>query len=212
MLGLVRHARACPRFSKISKQQYLWERLSYFVYLLHAVTHPWKVQCYHVDLVGYRPTCPKFPETTNQYFWKGSCDFVGFLQAVICILLDIHWSYKNVLFWAGIVRHSLSANQTVRCFKLKKLKKDMRHQVDFLLPFKLEYCAILVDDLKILLANQFAGFLTFGLFDWLNLIPGAYCYIVLVFDVTFKVFSCYIFIFGAEKSSKLVTRFLRFDT
>ena len=31
---------ACPRYSKITKQQYLWEDLSYFVYLLHVVTHP----------------------------------------------------------------------------------------------------------------------------------------------------------------------------
>ena len=75
---------------------------------------------------------------TLPIYWKGSCDFVDFLQVVICILLDIHWSYNNMLFWAGIVRHSLSANQIVRCFKLKKLKKDMRYQVDFLLPLKLE--------------------------------------------------------------------------
>ena len=139
MLGLVRNARACPRFSKITKQQYLWEGLSYFVYLLHAVTHSWKLQCYHAVLVGYVVACPKFSEATNhQYLWKGSCDFVDFLQVVICILLDIHWSYKNMIFWAGIVSHSLSTNQIVRYFKLKKLKKDMRYQVDFFLPLNLE--------------------------------------------------------------------------
>ena len=139
MLGLVRHARACPRFSKITKQQYLWEGLSYFVYLLHVVTHSWKLQCYHVVLVGYGPAYPKFSEATNhQYLWKWSCEFVDFVLAVICILLDIHWNYKNMLFWAGIVRHSHSVNQIVKCFKLKKLKKDMRYQVDFLLPLKLE--------------------------------------------------------------------------
>ena len=89
-------------------------------------------------LVGCGAASPKFSEATNkQYFWKGSCDFVDFLQVVIRILLDIHWSYKNI-FWAGIVRHSLSANQIVRCFKLKKLKKDMRYQVDFFRPLKLE--------------------------------------------------------------------------
>ena len=138
MLGLVRHARACLRPTKITKQQYLWEWLSYFTYLLHAVTRPWKLQCYHVVLVGYGPACPKFREAINyQYLWKGSCDSVDFLQVVICILLDIHWSYKNMLFWSGIVRHSLLANQIVRCCKLKKLKKD-RYQVDFLLPLKLE--------------------------------------------------------------------------
>ena len=36
---------------------------------------------------------------------------------------------------------------------------------------------------KILLANQFAGFSTFDLIDLLILIPGVYCYIVLVFYV-----------------------------
>ena len=139
MLGLVRHARACPRFSKITKQQYLRKGLSYFVYLLHVVTHPWKLQCYHVVLVGYGLACSKLSEATNrQFLWKGLSDFVDFLQVVICILLDIHWSYKNMLFWVGIVRHSLSANQIVRCFKLKKLKKDMRYQVDFFRPLKLE--------------------------------------------------------------------------
>ena len=98
MLGLVRHARACPRFSKITKQQYLWEGLSYFLYLLHVVTHSWKLQCYHVVSVGYVASCPKFSEATNhQYLRKGSCDFVDFLQ-VICILLDIHWSYKKMVF------------------------------------------------------------------------------------------------------------------
>ena len=40
--------------------------------------------------------------------------FCWFLQVVICILLDIHWSYKNMLFWAGIVRHSLSSSQIAR--------------------------------------------------------------------------------------------------
>ena len=29
----------CPTFSKITKHQYLWEGLSYSIYLLHVVTH-----------------------------------------------------------------------------------------------------------------------------------------------------------------------------
>ena len=99
--------------------------------------------------------CPKFSEVTNhQFLWKGSCDFVDFLQVVICILLDIKWKLsmlymhgrylwclcmeESMLFWAGIVRHSLSANQIVRCVKLKKIKKDIRCQVNFLHPLKLE--------------------------------------------------------------------------
>ena len=51
----------------------------------------WKLQCYHVILVGYGPACPKFSEATNhQYLWKGLSDFADFLQVVFCILLDIH--------------------------------------------------------------------------------------------------------------------------
>ena len=38
-------------------------------------------------------------------------------------------------------------------------------------------------DPKILLFNQFAGYFTFGLFGFLNLILGVHCYIVLVFLV-----------------------------
>ena len=48
-----------------------------------------------------------------------------------------HWSYKNMLFQAGIVMHRLSANYIVRCFKLKNLESYTRYQVDFLPPLKL---------------------------------------------------------------------------
>ena len=40
-------------------------------------------------------------------------------------------------------------------------------------------------DPKILLANQFAEYFTFGLFDLLNLIPGVHCYIVYLFYMRF---------------------------
>ena len=101
----------------------------------------------------------------------------------ICILrvMDIHLSYQNLLFWAGIVWLRLSANQIVRCFKLKKLKSYIRYQVDFLLPLKLQkmsYHFGLCQ--KILLAHQFSRFFTFDLFDLLILIAGIHCYIVLV--------------------------------
>ena len=39
-----------------------------FVYLLHLVTHPWKLQRYHVVLVGYGVACPKFTEITNRHY------------------------------------------------------------------------------------------------------------------------------------------------
>ena len=65
---------SCQTFSekKTTKCQYLWEGLSYFVYLLHVVTHLWKLQCYHTILVGYGSAYPKLSEITNhQYLWKG---------------------------------------------------------------------------------------------------------------------------------------------
>ena len=91
LLGVVRHARTCPMFSKITKSQDLPKGLSYFVYLLHAVTHPWKLQFCHEVLVGYGLACPKFSKGTNcQYLWKGLSGFVGFLHLVIYMLLDIY--------------------------------------------------------------------------------------------------------------------------
>ena len=66
------------------QHQYLWAGLSYFLYLLHVVTHTWKLHCYHVVLVGYDLPCLKFSERTNcQYLEKGLSDFVNFLYVVI---------------------------------------------------------------------------------------------------------------------------------
>ena len=49
----------------------------------------------------------------------------------------------------------------------------MRYQVDFLLPLKLQKISYYFGLCrKISLANQFAGFFTFDLFDLLILIPG----------------------------------------
>ena len=159
LLGLVRHAQACPTLSKTIKHQYLWEGLSYFVYLLHIVTHPWKLQFYHIVLVGY--------EINSQCLWKGLSDFVDFLHAIICILLDIHWSYKNMLLLGGILKRRFSANQIFRCFKLKKLENYKWYQVDFLLPLKPQKMSV-------------SRIFDFDLFDLLILILGVHCYIVLV--------------------------------
>ena len=73
-----------------TKHQYLWEGWSYFVHLLHLVTHLWKLQRYHVVLDKYCPACPKFSEMTNcQYLLKWLSDFVCFLHIVVCILLKL---------------------------------------------------------------------------------------------------------------------------
>ena len=138
MLSLVRHAQACLRFYKITNQQLSLGRVELF-YLF--------VVCSYTSVEATVLSCcfswvwssmPKVLSTNHQYFWKGLSDLVDFLQAVIYVLLDIHCSYKNMLFWVGNVRHSFSANQIFKCFKPKKLKHDMSYQVDFLLPLKLE--------------------------------------------------------------------------
>ena len=51
-----------------------------------------------------------------------------------------------------------------------------------MLPLKLQKIYYFGLCRKILLANQFAGFFTFDLFELLILIPGVHCYIVLVFE------------------------------
>ena len=86
----------------------------------------------------------------------------------ICILrvIDIHWSYQNLLFWAGIVWDRLSAN----VLNLKKVENYTSYQVDILLPMKLQKISYYFGLCwKILLANQFADFLYFWLVWLVNL-------------------------------------------
>ena len=64
----------------------------------------------------------------------------------------------------------------------------MRYQVNFLLPLKVQKISYYFGLFwKILLANQFAGFFTFNLFDLLLLIAGVHCYIVLVLSDFFVI-------------------------
>lgn len=174
-------------FSEITKCQYLWEGLGYFVCLFHVVTDPLKLHWYHVVVVADCPLCPKFSETINhQYLWKLFSDFADFLHVVFCILLDINWSYKNMLLWVAIARSRLSTNQILKCFKQEKLENYMRCHVDFLLLLELQKNhAFWGYDPKKLLADLFTGFFTFELFDLLILIPGIHCCIVLVFFYLF---------------------------
>ena len=113
-----------PNVLQNNKLSISLERPSYFVYLLHVVTHPRKLQCYHVVLVGYVPACLKFSEITNhQYLWRGLSDFDDFLHVVICILLDIHWSYQNFgLVLSGIGSHPITLSDVLNLQKLKTIR------------------------------------------------------------------------------------------
>ena len=92
-----------------------------YIKILYVVTHPGRLQCYHVVLVGNVPACPKFSEITNyQHLWWRLSDFVDFLPVVICILFDIRWSYQNLLFWLAL---SGIDSQPIRLSDVLNLKK-----------------------------------------------------------------------------------------
>ena len=83
--------------------------------------------------------CPMFSEknkspiSLNRVEW-----FCWFFASMYLHLVRYPLKLQKYAIFCGIVRHTLSANQIVRCFKIKKLKNDMRYQVDFLVPLKLE--------------------------------------------------------------------------
>ena len=101
----------------------------------------------------------------------------------ICILrvMDIHWSYQNLLFWAGIVWHRISANQIGKSdvSNLKKLKNYLRYQTDLLLPLKLQKMYYFGLYPKCSWPIDLQNF-TFDLSELLILIPGVHYYVVFV--------------------------------
>ena len=131
---------ACQRMFKVLQNNKATKSL--FICCMQLHVHGYIViMLFQLGMLWHAESSLK-QQFNHQYLWKWLCNFVNFLHLVfciaICILLDIHGSYKNMLFLVGITRHRLSANQIVKCFKLKKLKKDMRYQVGFLLQLKLE--------------------------------------------------------------------------
>ena len=107
------------------------------------------------------------------YLTNDSINLADWLNICIVIVMDIYWSYKNLVFWAGIVWHRISANQVVRDFKLEKLNNYMMYQVDFLLLLKLQKISYYFELWqKILLVSQFAEFFYFCLVWLVNLNYG----------------------------------------
>ena len=129
MLGLFKHGRACPRFSKITKQKYLFEGFELFCLF---------VACSYTSMAATVLSCfsrvwscmPKvFKATNHQYLWKGSCDFVDFLQVVISIEATKICYFG--LTYSGITSQPIRLSDVVNV-------NNSRYQVDFLLPLKLE--------------------------------------------------------------------------
>ena len=101
-------------------------------------------------VIVQRTDCQKYNQylfiNSNYLLKKESCHrFPNFFLKIMkkYIFSCFHWSYQNLLFWAGIVWHRLSANHFVRYFKLKKLKNYMRYQVDFCFHWSYKKYAIL---------------------------------------------------------------------
>ena len=114
--------------------------------------------------------------------WKNKSPISSdMIEWFCCILLDIHWSYKNMLFWTGIVKHSLSANQIVRCFQLKNFENYRSIKLIFCFHWSCKkYHAILGYDPKIV-AQSVCRIFYFWLVWFVNLNIGVHCYIILVF-------------------------------
>ena len=140
MLGLVRHARAgMPNVLQNIKATISLgtvELFCLFVACCYTSMEATVLSCRFSWVWSDMPKVPwsnKSPISLERVMW-----FCWFFASSYLHLVRYPLKLQNMLFWAGSVRHSLSANQIVRCFKLKKLKKDMRYQVDFLLSLKLE--------------------------------------------------------------------------
>ena len=154
-----------PNFLQDRKVPIFFGRFELFCLFVACSWHESESYSVMLFLLMYGPACLKFSEITNrQYLWKGFSDFVDFLHAVVCILLGIHWSYKKMLLWVDTVRYRIPANQIVRCFKLNEVPSWLSAN-----HWSYEKYAILSYGPNNFLANQFAEFSTFDLFDLLIL-------------------------------------------
>ena len=102
---------------------------------MHIIRYPWKLYLNLVILAGFDEACQGMSTVLQN---NKATISLGRVELFCLFDACSFTSIEAMLFWAGIVRHGLSANQIVKCFKLKKLKNDMRYQVDFLLQLKLE--------------------------------------------------------------------------
>ena len=173
MLGLVGHARACPRFSKITNQQNLWEGL---VILFISFTSM-QAAVLPVPFSWIWTDMPKFlwsnksPISLGRVVW-----FCWFFGSSYFHLVKYPLKLQKLPTFSGIASEPIRLSDVLN---LKNSKRIWGIQLAFCFHWNLKkYYAILGYDPKILSANQFAGYFTFGLFDLLSLIPGVHCYTV----------------------------------
>ena len=101
-------------------------------------------------------------------------DFAEFIHVVTCILLDSHYSYRNMLFWVCTIRHRLWLSDFLN---LKNSKTIWVTKLIFGYHWSYEkYHAVLVyGPLKFLVVFLFLTCLT-----CLFLVQGVHCYIALI--------------------------------
>ena len=144
MLGLVRHAQVCPTSSKITISL---ERVQLFCLF---------VVCSYTSMEATLLSCcfswvwSSMPKVLWNYKSSISLERVSDV-VVICILLDVHWGYKNMLFWVVIGSQPIRLSDVLN---LKSLKTIWGNKLIFCFHWNYKkYHAILGYDPKILLVN-----------------------------------------------------------
>ena len=109
MLGVVRHAAACPKFSKITSCQYFRKGLNYCIYFLHLVRHLRSYNIIHnIIFVGIIQACWKVLWLVNQQygFWKKMSISVCLWLWFASVILHIPYIWEK--FGSQVLKKSSS--------------------------------------------------------------------------------------------------------
>ena len=128
MLSLVRHTRACPKFSKITKQQNLWEGLSYFFLF---------VACSYTTMEATVLSCH------CSWLWSSMPKVLWSNKSPISLERVVWFCWFFASSYLYLVRYPLKLQRytILRWYwQTQPLSQSdcQMYQVDFLLPLKLE--------------------------------------------------------------------------
>ena len=160
--GMPRYAQCSPKWQTVNISGKDWTILFICCMQLHIQGSCIVIRLFELGMVWHAQSSL---ERVEWFCWFFACTCLHHVGYPLKL--------PNLLFWAGIVRHRLSADQIVRCFKLRKLENYMRYQVDFLLPLKLQKICYFGLCCKILFPNQFAGLFYFWLVWLVNRNTGS---------------------------------------
>ena len=123
-LGVVRHVRACPKFSKIANCKYLTKELSDCLNFLHGVRHTWKLQisCFF--------SCVLLSIILNNKL-RNTCGKCQVIFLVLCMQLDIHGNQELILsLQLAVIRR---AQLYLKYFEIPNLQNNHCLILDLLL-------------------------------------------------------------------------------